>query len=127
MYNLSTFLLSAKNSICGLKKGTDKMMYIEHNFENAHLKLAKGKPIKKFPKRGQSMKINICGHVMVRKFLNYNYAALNQAGNLTYATLKNWIIPNTPVAQKVADEVVFRRFEGEGAEFFLNRISLTHP
>ena len=25
-----------------------------------------------------------------------------------------------PVAQKVADEVVFRRFQGEGVEFFLN-------
>ena len=24
------------------------------------------------------------------------------------------------VAQKVADEVVFRRFQGEGVEFFLN-------
>ena len=73
MYNLNTFLILAKNSICGLKKGTEKVMYIEHNFENAHLKLAKGKPIKKFPKRGQSMKINICGHVMVRKFLNHYY------------------------------------------------------
>ena len=30
-----------------------------------------------------------------------------------------------PVAQKVADEVVFRRFQGEGVEFFLNRTSLT--
>ena len=25
--------------------------------------------------------------------------------------------PHTAVAQKVADEVVFRRFEGEGVEF----------
>ena len=25
------------------------------------------------------------------------------------------------VAQKVADEVVFRRFQGEGVEFFFNR------
>ena len=25
---------------------------------------------------------------------------------------------HTPVAQKVADEVVFRRFQGEGVEFF---------
>ena len=32
-----------------------------------------------------------------------------------------------PVAQKVADEVVFRRFQGEGVEFFLNRTSLTPP
>ena len=26
--------------------------------------------------------------------------------------------PQAPVAQKVADEVVFRRFRGEGVEFF---------
>ena len=26
--------------------------------------------------------------------------------------------PQAPVAQKVADEVVFRRFGGEGVEFF---------
>ena len=26
--------------------------------------------------------------------------------------------PQAPVAQKVADEVVFRRFRGEGFEFF---------
>ena len=35
------------------------------------------------------------------------------------------INPHRPVAQKVADEVVFRRFQGEGVEFFLNRTSLT--
>ena len=28
------------------------------------------------------------------------------------------INPQVPVAQKVADEVVFRRFRGEGVEFF---------
>ena len=33
--------------------------------------------------------------------------------------------PQAPVAQKVADEVVFQRFQGEGVEFFLNRTSLT--
>ena len=32
--------------------------------------------------------------------------------------------PQAPVAQKVADEVVFRRFQGEGVDFF-NRTSLT--
>ena len=26
--------------------------------------------------------------------------------------------PHTPVAQKVSDEVVFRRFQGEGVEVF---------
>ena len=35
--------------------------------------------------------------------------------------------PHTPVAQKVADEVVFRRFQGVGVEFFLNWTSLTPP
>ena len=33
--------------------------------------------------------------------------------------------PQAPIAQKIADEVVFRRFQGEGLEFFLNRTSLT--
>ena len=32
-----------------------------------------------------------------------------------------------PVAQKIADEVIFRRFQGERVEFFLNRTSLTPP
>ena len=35
--------------------------------------------------------------------------------------------PRAPVTQKIADEVVFRRFQGEGVEFFLNRTSLTPP
>ena len=35
------------------------------------------------------------------------------------------INPHAPVAQKVADEVVFRRFQDEGVEFFLDRTSLT--
>ena len=26
--------------------------------------------------------------------------------------------PHSPVAQKIVDEVVFRRFQGEGVEFF---------
>ena len=26
--------------------------------------------------------------------------------------------PQAPVSQKIADEVVFRRFQGEGVEFF---------
>ena len=28
------------------------------------------------------------------------------------------INPQAPIAQKIADEVVFRRFQGEGVEFF---------
>ena len=40
-------------------------------------------------------------------------------------TLKS-LNPYTPVAQQVADEVVFTsRFQGEGVEFFFNRTSLT--
>ena len=30
-----------------------------------------------------------------------------------------YLNPQAPVAQKVADEVVFGRFQGEGIEFFL--------
>ena len=31
---------------------------------------------------------------------------------------KRPLYPHTPVGQKVADEVVFRRFQGEGDDFF---------
>ena len=31
---------------------------------------------------------------------------------------KKLLNPHAPVAQKVAEEVVFRRFQGEGIEFF---------
>ena len=34
--------------------------------------------------------------------------------------------PHTPVAQKDADEVVFRRFQGEEVEFFF-KSDLTEP
>ena len=34
--------------------------------------------------------------------------------------------PQAPVAQKIADEVVFRRFQGEGVEFFF-KSNLTDP
>ena len=34
--------------------------------------------------------------------------------------------PHTPVAQKVADEVIFRRFQGEGVKFFF-KSDLTVP
>ena len=33
--------------------------------------------------------------------------------------------PHTPIAQKLADEVVFHRFQGDEAEFFLDRTSMT--
>ena len=37
------------------------------------------------------------------------------------------INPQEPIAQKVADEMVFRCFHGEGVEFCLNLTSLTPP
>ena len=37
----------------------------------------------------------------------------------------NLFNPHAPVTQKIADEMVFRRFQGEGVEFLLNRTSLT--
>ena len=37
----------------------------------------------------------------------------------------SYVNPQAPVAQKIADEVIFRPFQGEGVEFFLNRTSLT--
>ena len=35
--------------------------------------------------------------------------------------------PQAPVAQKIAEEVVFRSFQGERVDFLLNRTSLTLP
>ena len=37
----------------------------------------------------------------------------------------SWLNPQAPVTQKTVDEVIFRRFQGEGVEFFFNRTSLT--
>ena len=34
--------------------------------------------------------------------------------------------PQAPVAQKIADELVFRHFQGEGVEFFF-KLDLTDP
>ena len=42
---------------------------------------------------------------------------LNQV-NINICRIFLHINPQAPVAQKVADEVVFRRFRGEGVEFF---------
>ena len=44
---------------------------------------------------------------------------------LTHPQLMNFN-PQGPVAQKIADEVVFRRFQGEGVEFFF-KSDLTDP
>ena len=40
-------------------------------------------------------------------------------------TIKNLVNPQAPIAQRIADEVIFRHFQDEGVEFFLNRTSLT--
>ena len=37
---------------------------------------------------------------------------------LNFQTSTKLLNPQAPVAQKIADEVVFRRFQGEGVEFF---------
>ena len=42
-------------------------------------------------------------------FWNSIYLVLSTSSDLN---------PQAPVAQKTADEVVFRRFQGEGVEFF---------
>ena len=39
--------------------------------------------------------------------------------------MKNFLNPQAPVAQKTADEVVFRHFQGEGVDFF--KSDLTEP
>ena len=51
------------------------------------------------------------------------YLLLKTLNIVFYVTSEKQIImaslnPHTPVAQKVADEVVLRRFQGEGVEFF---------
>ena len=40
--------------------------------------------------------------------------------------MKNYLNPQAPVAQKIEDEVIFRRFQGEGVEFFF-KSDLTDP
>ena len=47
----------------------------------------------------------------------------NVCTKLALANLKNHNLsfqfnPQAPVAQKIADKVIFRRFQGEGVEFF---------
>ena len=42
-----------------------------------------------------------------------------QVFDLRYKILKYVINPQAPVAQKVTDEVIFRRSQGEGVEVFL--------
>ena len=50
--------------------------------------------------------------------------------NISSKFISEWVLrtlnPQTPVAQKIADEVVFRYFQGEGVEFFF-KSDLTDP
>ena len=50
---------------------------------------------------------------------NENSSKKVQETELREISLFRAVNPQAPVAQKVADEVVFRRFQGEGVEFFL--------
>ena len=60
---------------------------------------------------------------MCRFRLNFNNIIIYSKKPYTGITLVN---PHTPVVQKVADEVVFRRFQGEGVEFFF-KSDVTDP
>ena len=75
-------------------------------------------------------------YLTIRKFLtpwdrNWPQVTVRNKGcrDLTYLSQYLWIYssinPQAPAAQKVADEVVFRRFQGEGVEFFFRWTSLT--
>ena len=44
--------------------------------------------------------------------------ALGISNNVFSKSGRNRLNPQAPVAQKTADEVVFRRVQGEGVEFF---------
>ena len=70
---------------------------------------------------GQNIVRNVTGHQKL------NYGELFAGGCIAgiYSTVImapgeriKVFNPQAPVAQKVADEVVFRRFQGEGVEFF---------
>ena len=52
-------------------------------------------------------------------FRNYNTRGIFLDNFLVFQNvIKSFINPQAPVAQKVADKVVFRRFQGEGVDFF---------
>ena len=58
----------------------------------------------------------VCNRARLETFVRKNgLLAKSQSFELSAIFLFN---PQAPVAQKIADEVVFRRFQGEGVEFF---------
>ena len=50
--------------------------------------------------------------------MKLSFSNLCKVVNVQTFTELTSVNPHTPVAQKVADEVVFGRFQGEGVEFF---------
>ena len=70
----------------------------------------------KFSSKNERLSLKI--HTVNKEFkTNFLKAQLSKHGRQ--------VNPQAPVAQKIADEVVFRCFQGEGVEFFLNRTWLT--
>ena len=61
--------------------------------------------------------------VVVTRFeVVINFVVLVQPGFVVVRILYIWILtenfnPQAPIAQKIADELVFRRFQGEGSSF----------
>ena len=49
---------------------------------------------------------------------NFFQSSKFQGVEFSRAPIFSYFNPQAPVAQKIADEVVFRRFQGEGVEFF---------
>ena len=50
--------------------------------------------------------------------LRVNLILFEVRGKNYHNIIKDLFKPQAPVAQKIAEEVVFRRFQGEGVEFF---------
>merc|ERR1711881_686234 len=56
------FGVLSDGKVCGLKKNTVNAMYIEYDMVNAGGKVG-GKRLRKYPKKGKSLKISVCGYV----------------------------------------------------------------
>ena len=59
-----------------------------------------------------------CYSLDVIKYLNMVSTRYREEISTRYREGEQCFNPQTPVAQKSADEVVFRHFRGEGVEFF---------
>ena len=61
------------------------------------------------------------------KFLILENLSFLRGFSFTYDLIKcKCVHPQAPVAQKIADEVVFRRFKGEGVDFFKSNLTDPH-